>query len=336
MDGPKLSAGRTAMRLLVVLLAVLTLHVWGPGGPGTAQAAGAWEFGQSRDFTPPTPRAPTIGTRSITPILKLSRTVVQRPRVAPGDVAALLAEYEVSAPGGTLDVRETRVIQFDGQQLARLERKVSRPSGLAGSEVQLKVPLDAAPGWYSVTTTVEPLSAAGTRSMASDGDKASSAFYVGAAPSTPAAPPTAGSGPVQVRLWSNKTKYRVGDTVKILFESSRDGYVTLVNLGTSGQITILYPNSFSSNQALRAGQTYSVPGAGEQYELTLNGPEGVELVYALFTTTPTHFAATSFTRGAFPSPNTRAEVLTRDINVEEKKVPLKDRANAVLELDVAR
>ena len=86
---------------------------------------------------------------------------------------------------------------------------------------------------------------------------------------------------------------------------------------------------------MKAGQTYSVPRADDPYELTLSGPEGVELVYALFTTTPARFVEEHLSKSsAFAPLNERAEALTRDINLTIKKVPLKERATAVLEIEV--
>jgi hypothetical protein len=146
---------------------------------------------------------------------------------------------------------------------------------------------------------------------------------------------TLGESSPQFKLWTDKTSLKIGETLKVYFQSNRDGYATLVNVGTSGKITILYPNAFSPNHAVKAGQTYSVPGAGEPYELSLGGPEGVELVYALFTIAPTRFVEENLTKSnAFAPVNEKAETITRDINIAVKKIPLKEQASAVLEIEV--
>ena len=335
----RMPSGRTRVLLLVVLLPVLTLHAPGTVGPTAAQVAGPWEFGQYRQFTPRTAAAaPGVTTRAVGP-LKLSRTAVQRPQVAPGEAADLIAEYEVSVPTGMMEVKETRIVRFEGQQVARLEKLVSLSSGTAGSKVPLKVPPDAAPGLYTVTTIIEPQPAIGTRSLsrAGAGDEARSMFRVATrAASGSSSAAVANDAPIRFRLWTERAQYKIGQTLKVFFQANRDGYVTLVNVGTSGHITILYPNAYTPNHAVKAGQTYSVPGADEQYALTLSGPEGVELVYALFTTVPARFIEANFTKDAFPPVNERAEALTRDINVTVKTVPLKEQANAALEIEVTR
>ena len=125
--------------------------------------------------------------------------------------------------------------------------------------------------------------------------------------------------------------------MKVSFQANRDGYVHLVNVGTTGKIIILFPNAFAPNHAVKAGQTYSVPGADDPYELSLSGPEGVELVYALFTTGPTRFVEENLVKEtAFAPINDKAEAVTRDINIAVKKIPLKEQASAVLEIEVTR
>jgi len=346
--------------LVVVLPSVLAVvHAPGAVTPVAAQAAKSWQFGQYRQFTPPATRsADAVTSRTAAPGLKLSRVAVQRPQVAPGDTANLIAEYEVSVPQEeTMEVKETRIIRFDGQQVATLEKIVSVPRGPAGSTVTLKIPTDAAPGLYTITTMIEPRSAVGTRSLPRAGteDRANSMFRVevrAAAPSAPPAtpapstPPAASTPPApaagsepspQLKLWTDATQHKIGDKAKVFFQANRDGYVTLVNVGTSGKITILFPNAYSPSHAVKGGQTYSVPGADDPYELTLGGPEGVELVYALFTLGSTRFVEESFIRDrAFAPVNDKAEIITRDINVTAKRIPLKEQANAALEIEVTR
>ncbi len=358
----RMASGRVQGLIVAVVLSGLTCPGPAPVPPAAAQAAKPWEFGAYRQFTPPPTRSAPSGTttRAATPMLKLSRVAVQRPQVAPGETANLIAEYEVSVAQETIEVKETRVIRFEGQQVATLEKIVSLPRGTAGSTVALTVPADAAPGLYTITTTIEPRPVVGTRNVSGAGaeDRASSMFRVQARAATPAAspaappapaaaPPTAsapaappatgGDAPAQFKLWTDKTKHKVGEPVKVFFQANRNGYVTLVNVGTSGKITILYPNAYTPNHAVKAGQTYSVPSQEDPYELTLGGPEGVELVYALFTTGPTRFIEENLTKDtAFAPVNEKAEAITRDINLTVKKIPLKEQASAVLEIEVVK
>ena len=229
--------------VLVAVLSALTLQML-PSIPPAALAADDWKFGDYTDFTP-------VTVRSIQnpPPLKLSRTAVQRPRVTAGESVDLIAEYEVSVAAGTMTVKEIRIVSFNGQQLARKERVISVPSGSKGSKLALPVPTDAAPGWYTVKTTVEPQPGVATRgasSAAADTDRTSFNVERRVAPSPGA--------PLQIKLWTDKMEYKVGETMRVGFEAPRDGYVTLVNVGTSGKITILYPNAFAPDHSVKGGR----------------------------------------------------------------------------------
>lgn len=332
--------------ILVVLsialgLAALVVGLWAPR-PTDATPTGVWQGGQYRDSRSPdragTPRGAAPTTRSPKGSIVISETAVQRPRLSPGDAVTLRALYEM---GSAADVKETRVIRYDGLVLARVERVVPRTPGTVESEYRVTVPKDAAEGWYSVTTAVEPTRAA-TRSGATA--QKETGFYVEAAapkeganlPPSPA--PASDDEAVTIKLWASQAQYRVGDRIALGFTTNRDGYVTLVNVGTSGEVTILFPNRFSGSHGVKGGRTYSVPETADNYELAAKGPPGTELVYALATLKPVVFLPTDFqTSGrVFHSVTDRASSFTRDINVAAKSVPLREQAKAMVQLEVAR
>jgi hypothetical protein len=300
-----------------------------------------WKGGRYQDSTVADIGGVRSGTSATTGAtrgqLALGETAVQRPRLKPGDPATLRASYEVPSP---TEVRETRIIRYDGLVLARIERVVSRPAGRVQSEYRVNVPPDAAEGWYAVTTTVETTNAA-TRGGAAE--QKATGFYVdtvagdGAKMSSSSAA-ASGEEAVTVKLWANQTRYRVGERVTLGFEANRDAFVTLVNVGTSGEVTVLFPNRFSGGHGVKAGKTYSVPEAADNYELQIKGPPGTELVYALVTLKPVIFLSTDFpsTGGVFRSANEHASSFTRDINAVAKSTPLREQAKGMIELEVTR
>lgn len=335
--------------IVVVFSLALTVVVGTPSKGRSVEPSNAWEKGQYRDFRPARTqalRAPSgFSTRSLEPVLKLERTAVQRPRLNPGDATSLLAQYDVAVPSGTVDVKETRIIEFNGAVLAKLVKTTPRSSGPVGSEYQLTIPRDAAEGWYAVRTVIEPARAT-TRSITTE--QANAAFYVEptrtSEPASAIEPPRKeGERPragadegMKIKLWADKRQYKVGDTVSLHFETNRDAYLTLVNVGTSGKITILFPNRFSDGNGVNGKQAYVIPAPDDNYDLALSGPAGTELIYALVTSKPVRFFETDFSKTSeiFPTVTENAGVLTRDINVVVKKTPLKEQAKAVLELEV--
>jgi len=61
-------------------------------------------------------------------------------------------------------------------------------------------------------------------------------------------------------------------------------------------VTIFYPNRFSGGNAVKGKKTYTIPGPGDNYELTLKGPAGTELIYALVTLKPVRFVEKDFSQ----------------------------------------
>jgi hypothetical protein len=265
---------------------------------------------------------------------------VQNPRLTPGESAALRAQYTVAAESGTVDVKETRIVRFNGAVLTTLTKVVPRSGGLVGSEYRLKIPQNAAEGWYTVTTMVEPTQV--TRSIS--GEQANATFYIASMPTpgTPPGPPAdsavADKDSLRIKLWTNNSRYKVGDTLTVNFETNKDAYVTLVNVGTSGGTTILFPNRFSGGNAVKGGRPYTIPAPDDNYELTVNGPAGMELIYALVTLKPVRFIETDFSRTpqVFQSVTEAAVSFTRDINAVAKRTPLKEQSKAVLDLEVVQ
>ena len=342
-----------------------------PMAPPAATAV-PWDVTENRDSKldpgreAPKERAATAADRSV----RLDQTAVIRPRLAPGERATLVAQYVVSTPA-MVDVKETRTIRFGDEVLVTRERVVPRESGQWRSEFGLPIPREAAEGLYTVTTRVELTAAPPTRGLV---DEKSAMFAVapaastpapgtgpattGSAPATPAAParPPAGGAtpptpqtavatpprpdgtqPLRIHVWTDRQRYKVGDTLTFQFETTRDGYVTLVNSGTSGAVTILFPNRYSNGNQVKAKTRYSVPGPQDDYMMKVLGPPGIDLVYALVTLEPMNVVKTDFsrTRSIFRSvEGSGTPLLTRDINVVVKQTAADKQAKDILELEI--
>lgn len=66
-----------------------------------------------------------------------------------------------------------------------------------------------------------------------------------------------------LRLWLNKERgatYAPGEKIKISFQASRDSFVTLYNYDTEGRVKIFFPNRYSPNNFVRAGEVNSIEG----------------------------------------------------------------------------
>jgi len=78
-------------------------------------------------------------------------------------------------------------------------------------------------------------------------------------------------------------KYQIGDAVEISMQPSRDCYVYVLDIGSSGKINLLFPSEFEPDNFLRKGQQYTIPSTDE-YAIELGGPPGEERVKVIATT----------------------------------------------------
>jgi hypothetical protein len=342
----------------VLVSFVLFTTVAGPLTGARGEAALGWEVGEYREARVE-PRGGSAGRGLPTGGgLKLEQVAVIRPRLIPGERASLVAHYSVTAPT-PMDVKETRIIWFNNRVLASRELVVTRSTGQWRTEYALSIPPDASEGLYRLTTTVEPVAPQATRSTV---EQKSFVFAVepavsptaaarptapaaappvaAAPPSTPSAastrPPLDTSTGLRISLWTDKQRYRIGESVTFYFETNQNGYVTLVNAGTDGTINILFPNQFSPGHEVRGKTVYSIPKPEDGFQMKVAGPSGIDLVYALVTLQPLKFSDIDLspTGGVFRS--VEAGALTRTINAVVKETARDRRAKATIELEILK
>jgi len=147
------------------------------------------------------------------------------------------------------------------------------------------------------------------------------------------APPPAFA--VTLRAERESRRYRVGEKVVFSVETTRDCYLTLLNIGTSGQVKVLLPNQFQRGNLLRAGVSQRVPESGSSFEFTLSGPPGTEGVMAICALDSIPIALQPVGAGPLPGQvSVTVQVSTKDIETALKSVP-KDRwAIATISLEV--
>ena len=80
--------------------------------------------------------------------------------------------------------------------------------------------------------------------------------------------------------------FRQRDPIAFRVTSGRDGYLTLIDLGTDGTVTVLYPNRFVPEGRIQAGAALDVPTSAMPFRLRASGPEGWGMVRAVVTQTP--------------------------------------------------
>lgn len=84
-----------------------------------------------------------------------------------------------------------------------------------------------------------------------------------------------------ISVWMERKLYRIGDTVTINLKSSRDCYVTLLNVRSNGEIWELFPNIYNENNSIKANVTYTIPSNNDNFRLATVDPPGSEYIKAI-------------------------------------------------------
>ena len=81
---------------------------------------------------------------------------------------------------------------------------------------------------------------------------------------------------LNVEIWTDNDEYYSGDNITISFRADQDCFVAIYNVDTRGRVNLIYPDDPRDNGYIEGGATYQIPAPGEDYELTVRGPEGIE------------------------------------------------------------
>ena len=154
----------------------------------------------------------------------------------------------------------------------------------------------------------------------------------------PAAAPAGPGEPLQVKVWTEKTGYAIGEKFRVQVQANQDCYLTVIDLGTSGAASVIFPNHYAPGNAVKAGLTYTIPDPAAGFDFEVGGPAGREVLRAVASKEPAVDLAEVLGQVSAQSPF--AELgkdlpgLTRDIHVKAKKAKPGQWSEAVLRLDI--
>lgn len=165
-------------------------------------------------------------------------------------------------------------------------------------------------------------------------------------PGTPSAPPP---GPVaapepppdpnrlRVELWTDKQGYKLGDTIRFSFKTNKDAYVTLVNVSATGAMSIIFPNQFTKNNFVKAGQAVSVPREEDGFGFVLAGQSGTEIVRVVASEQPIEWTYANLPPGGEIKEITKKEIIAKanvDLNAALARLDPSKVAQSILHIDV--
>lgn len=82
------------------------------------------------------------------------------------------------------------------------------------------------------------------------------------------------------------SRFGLGDLVEFHVVSERPGYLTIVDLGTDGSVTVLFPNELDTNNRIEAAQAFVLPTPAMGMEFRATPPAGRGIVRAFLTERP--------------------------------------------------
>ena len=140
------------------------------------------------------------------------------------------------------------------------------------------------------------------------------------------------TSPFSVKVWTDKTKLRIGDPVTFHFKAERDCFITIFDQGTSGALRVLFPNPYQKDNFILAGKIYSVPDPGAGYEIRVDGPPGIERVKAVAFLNKSQLRIDVSDRFIEIAPEDTVHI--RDLTFALKKLPGEQWADGYIEMDI--
>lgn len=86
---------------------------------------------------------------------------------------------------------------------------------------------------------------------------------------------------IQIKVLGDRKTFRPGDEIEFRFRTNKDAYVTLVDVGTSGRVRVIFPNRWSPENRVEANRWYRVPPRRSDFAFQVGGPAGVNYVKAI-------------------------------------------------------
>ena len=128
-----------------------------------------------------------------------------------------------------------------------------------------------------------------------------------------------GGGDFGVEAWVDNPDlvYRVGQRLKVYVRPKHTSYITVLNVGSSGRVSVIFPNYFQRELKVHGGQTVAIPAGSADWQIDVAGPPGVEVIEVIATSQKLNLAATRAGVSSADSPllslDRSADVVARDL-----------------------
>jgi len=140
--------------------------------------------------------------------------------------------------------------------------------------------------------------------------------------------PPEGVGRITFDSWVDRADhtYAIGQPLRVTVRPHQDAYLTVVDVGSSGRVTVLFPNFLQQYNRVHAGTTVTIPSARARWQIKANGPTGIDLIHVIASRRPlalpelTRLAAQSVASPVV-SLGRSAETVARDLTLQIQARP---------------
>ena len=94
------------------------------------------------------------------------------------------------------------------------------------------------------------------------------------------------TAPLAVKVWTNKTAFTAGESMKVYLKGNKPFYGRLIYVDASGTNVQILPNKHRSENYFQGGVIYEVPTAGDGFSLDVTEPFGEEQLVVYASTSP--------------------------------------------------
>jgi len=131
--------------------------------------------------------------------------------------------------------------------------------------------------------------------------------------------------PFKINVWVDKgcgSTYRVGESLIVYFESSRDCYLTLFDFTPEGKVRQIFPNRYRQDNFIRAHKVYAIPEERDSFNFRVAPPPGEETIKAVATVSPWWFTReTVGYQEAFPVVSKSAQEFSSKFKQRIRPIP---------------
>ena len=127
--------------------------------------------------------------------------------------------------------------------------------------------------------------------------------------------PAAGAERLSVVAWVDQADrtYAVGERVRLFVRANKEANLAVLNVGATGQTTVLFPNAYQPQIRVAAHEVAEIPPPGSGASIRVSGPTGREFIRVIASTQPIPVSAGGVEAGPFGSLETNPHTPGRDM-----------------------